>query len=466
MKLCLMLSTFMLCSGLCNGQNSGSLSGKPDEITSAVYYQNKADSLATFFYQNVDSLREKYRNRLSNLDSVHNSLIQKLRQPANAESSVAKIKMANDSLNNLIQSLVLKVNSGLDSLKQKFNTEFNKAGFPNEVTEKMQPLTSKINELNIQELSTRMDLPASITSININPGNTITVKNIGPLSEIIPGGSSEYLGQLNNVSALAKSDPQELATLAENKLSDLSGLGDLQSQANLEEYQNVLNKVKDTEAAKDVAIDKFQQEAFNHFSGKEKVLESAMDAMEKYKRKFNSLNDIKNRPKRVPNEMRRKPLIERLVPSISFQVQKKESVYISDINPAIGYRITGRLNAGVGWNMRYAYNIKSKEFNHVLNVYGPRAFAEFNAWRGFFPRVEIETMKTFVPSTLQTPIDKQERKWITGAYAGIKKEYTLFKNIRGSVLFMARIYNGGEKIPNRQIVNLRIGVEIPLKKRS
>lgn len=463
MKLCLMLSTFMLCSVLCKGQNSASLSGKPDEIPSTLYYQNKADSLATFFYQNVDSLREKYKTRLSTLDSVHNSLTKKLQQPAHLESSLSKVKSAGDSVNNLINSLVLKVNSGLDSLKQKFNTEFNKIDFPDELDEKMQPFTSRINEFNIQELSDHAGLPASITDINIKPGMTIPA--LGNLSGLAGSDAGQYLGQLNDVSTLAKSDPQQLVTAAENKLSDLSGLGDLQSQTNLEEYQNVLNKVHDTEAAKEAAVDKLQQEAFNHFSGKEKVLESAIDAMNKYKRKFNSLNDIKNRPRRPPNEMRGKPLIERLVLSVSFQVQKKENVYVSDINPAIGYRITHKFNAGIGWNMRFAYNASSKTFDHALNVYGPRAFSEFNAWKGFFPRVEIETMKTFVPSSLQNPIDRQERKWITGAYAGIKKEYTLFKNIKGSVLLMARIYNGGEKLPNHQIVNLRVGVEIPLKKR-
>lgn len=52
--------------------------------------------------------------------------------------------------------------------------------------------------------------------------------------------------------------------------------------------------------------------------------------------------------------MKEKPLIERIVPGIALQVQKKGDDLMVDFNAYAGYRFTGRITAGLGWNQRVA----------------------------------------------------------------------------------------------------------------
>jgi hypothetical protein len=67
-----------------------------------------------------------------------------------------------------------------------------------------------------------------------------------------------------------------------------------------------------------------------------------------------------------------KPLIERVVPGISFQILKRGNDVLVDFNPYAGYRFTGRLTTGGGWVQRISFDHPSR----ATRVYGPRIFGE------------------------------------------------------------------------------------------
>src|SRR6188474_1032418 len=111
--------------------------------------------------------------------------------------------------------------------------------------------------------------------------------------------------------------------------------------------------------------------------------------------------------------MKGKPIIERLVPGIAIQLQKKDDDVLTDFNLYFGYRFTRRFTSGAGWNQRVGYNTDHYNWsNDKTHIYGPRIFSEYKLSRGFSPRAELETMNTFVPPFVKKlPVDPGSREW-------------------------------------------------------
>jgi hypothetical protein len=53
---------------------------------------------------------------------------------------------------------------------------------------------------------------------------------------------------------------------------------------------------------------------------------------------------------------------------------QRKNAYLADFNPYVGYRISRRFTSGLGWNHRYAYDKKAKQFSSRSVIFGPRAF--------------------------------------------------------------------------------------------
>jgi hypothetical protein len=193
-------------------------------------------------------------------------------------------------------------------------------------------------------------------------------------------------------------------------------------------------------------------------------LKAAMEKIAKYKQKYSSVSSLKDLPKRPPNPMKGKPFIERLVPGLAFQYQVK-NYYLIDVHPYAGYKLSGRFTAGLGWNQRFAYNKKTHEWNSRSRIFGPRAFVDFKLGKGFIAHLETEMMNTFVPATFVGGTDQGQREWVWGMMTGIKKEYKIYKNLKGTVLIQYNLFNPNYKAPYVDRLNSRIGFEYVLKKK-
>src|SRR5690606_26148566 len=155
------------------------------------------------------------------------------------------------------------------------------------------------------------------------------------------------LNQLNDYAEAVPGSADELGTMVENRAANLDELSALESGIGKVEAANGLPEIAiedQSENLKQEAVKK----ADNHFTGKEAQLQEAMNKMAEYKKKYSSVESLKDLPKRPPNTMKGKPFVERLVPGISLQVLRNND-WMVDLNPQVGYRISGKITTGIGW---------------------------------------------------------------------------------------------------------------------
>lgn len=147
-----------------------------------------------------------------------------------------------------------------------------------------------------------------------------------------------------------------------------------------------------------------------------------------------------------------------------FQYQKK-NYNLFDFNPYVGYRISGRITSGIGWNQRFAYDTKNDEWFPKAKIYGPRAYMDCKLGKGFIAHVETEVMNTFVPAAIKFYTEEGQPEWVWGTMMGLKKEYKVYKNLLGTVLIQYNLFNPQYKAPYVDRLNSRIGIEYVLKKK-
>lgn len=246
------------------------------------------------------------------------------------------------------------------------------------------------------------------------------------------------------------------STTAEAAVGELDAVKKLQEQMKGPDKPLLPASEQD---AKDMVIDK----AIDHFAGQEDKLREAMKQVSKYKQKYPSAQSLQDLPKRPPNPMKVKPFIERLVPGLTFQYQNKNA-YLFDMYLYSGYRITERITSGLGWNQRLARDEDNNYWKHQAYIYGPRLFGSFELGEGFLVYLETEVMNTFVPNVRVDP-DTGAREWVWGMSVGIKKTYTIYKNLRGTVFALYNIFDPHHKAPYVDRLNMRVGFEFAFKKK-
>jgi hypothetical protein len=114
-----------------------------------------------------------------------------------------------------------------------------------------------------------------------------------------------------------------------------------------------------------------------------------------------------------------------------FQYRQK-NFNLFDFNLYLGYRLSGRLTSGMGWNQRYAYGRKAHRWNEQARIYGPRSYLDVRLGKGFIAHVETELMNAFVPSRIVFNTGECQREWVWSMMTGLKKEYKIYKNLQGT----------------------------------
>jgi hypothetical protein len=462
----------------------------PDLQADSVLHSKSVilDSIQRSFYLEADSIKSSYKQQMASLTVSRSKLNNRIDSLRSHDLSADGPQHELDSINAKSKELAASLDGKMNALKAKTGERIKDLGLPKDLESKASGITQKIDafqlpvkDLNIPDLNLpdsplkNLDgLNTSISSPVGEIGNLPAIdglRNVGDLSQVtgkvgdlseLTGKVGDYGQDIQKVTG-AVGDVQNIPGALEEKAADVAGLPATPDAKAL--MGDVPELPTNTGEVKDLAGEQVQQ-AVNHFAGKEQVLEEAMAKMSKLKRKYSSLNSLSEIPKRRPNEMRGKPLIERILPSLTLQVQGKGEFVLVDVTPAAGYRFTGKLTAGLGWNHRIAYSKKFDAFSSLPRVYGPRSFAEYKIGKGFSPRAEFEFMNAPVPPLIQKiTADYSDRKWVSGAFVGIKKEYKIFKNIRGTSMVMLRIYNPHHKSPYADVINVRVGFEFPMKKK-
>ncbi|NJM27010.1 MAG: hypothetical protein HC859_17595, partial [Bacteroidia bacterium] len=204
-------------------------------------------------------------------------------------------------------------------------------------------ISSDLPNVNIGDANIKDISAPALDGIPQVPGT----ENLGSIGDI-----TQQAGQYgNDVKAIASGDlgeVKQVPELIENKVGEMADVKGLQDQAS----QIPINPAMSEEEAKAQIKEQVKKVAVDHFAGHEDKLKEAMDKIAKYKQKYSEVQSLKDLPKRVPNAMKGKPLRERLVPGVTLQFQRKND-YLLDVSPSIGYRFSGRITGGLGWNQRW-----------------------------------------------------------------------------------------------------------------
>lgn len=448
----------------------------PDSLLPAY---NRIDSIRISFNQKADSLQSEYQKALSKIDAHVNKINTRIDSLSHLNISTSRYAKTLDSLNALRQKIEQKFTSRLNDLKEKTTGKLNALDLPPEYKQPIQELTGKIGGLNLNSGNIKipeLNIPGfSISKIN-GIGDLASkaggMGNISKLPDIkTPVGdfgkvtqqAGAYQQDIKNITQGNLAEVEKLPESVEAQASKIDGMDELKKQSGVIDADKAkLAEFSDPAKAKQKAGEMAKKAAVDHFAGKQEQLKAAMDKIAKYKQKYSSVSSIKDLPKRPPNPMKSKPFAERLVPGLFLQYQRK-NLYLADFNPYVGYRISARFTSGLGWNHRYAYDKKTKQFNSRSAIFGPRAYVDFRLGKGFIAHVEGESMNSFVPSTLLGNPDTGERKWVWSFMTGIKKEYRIYKNLKGTALIQYNLFNRYYKAPYVDRLNSRIGFEYVIK---
>lgn len=445
----------------------------------------KIDSIRNNFTSTFDSINTQYQNAFAKIDAPTKKLNSTIDSLGTLNLPTAKYETILDSLKLKRQRLEEKFASSLNSLKEKTIGKLGALDLPPEYKGPMEELTKNISDLNVKTGNIGLSelrisgnhIPKidGISDLISKPGGNGNLDNFGSIPGIkLPVGDigkitqqgNGYQEDIKNIAQGNLDGVQKLPDAIEDKASKIDGIDELQKQSVvLDEQKARLDDFKDPEKAKEKAVEMAREAAVDHFAGKQEQLKAAMDKMSKYKKKYPSVSSVEDLLKRPPNPMKGLPFIERLVPGLYLQYQQKK-FYLIDVNPYLGYKLNGRFTSGIGWNHRYGFDKGSHSFTSRSKIFGPRSYVDFKLDKGFIAHVEGESMNTFVPSTLQGNPDTGHREWVWSLMTGMKKEYKIYKNLKGTALIQYNLFNRYYKAPYVDRLNSRVGFEYILKKKK
>lgn len=443
-------------------------------------FQTKTDSLQRAYQQPINQLNERKASLQQKIDSLN-----RLSLPTDTYTSQL------DSVSRLSTAKTAELTQKVNALKDKATKSLKDLQIPTELQGQIAPLEQAISKFNIPivngkipdvginhpipgvQLPGMSGLPSgapSIPGVSGVGGNPVNIPG-APAGQSIPDvnqaiNPTQQLGEYGkDVKALSRGelpDAKNVEKAAENELNKSGQMKEITGQnTELDKYKKQLGSRPDS-AMLNMAKDQVKTEAVNHFAGKEEVLKGAMEKMAKLKSRYSEVKSMADLPKRLPNPLKGKPLIERLVPALTFQIINEKSVLL-DINPSIAYRIYPKWKAGLGWVERITFDKWTPKVSE--RVYGFRTYNEVSLPKGFQVRGDIELVNALIPPLLLSQTELAKRDWEWSLIVGLKKDFKVYKSIMGNVQTMYRIWSDHDKAPYPNRLMVRIGFEFPMRKK-
>ena len=431
----------------------------------------RADSIALEFQRKADSLNNEFQQQLSKIDEARNSVQKKIDSISTLKLPTEKLTKRLDSLLHIRSEKINSLTHKVEDLKANATQRINGLNLPKELKEPLNILQSSIKEYSLPALgNTQLDfskvtwpkidqlkLPTLGKQLNLNSNITDKLGNINNVAGSVGGYAKD-------AQSLAKGNIDEVKHLdksLESKVLGMEGMDQLQKGKALLATDSAAMANK----AKELVKEQVMNAAQDHFAGKQELLQQAMDKMTKLKGRYSEVASMADLPKKLPNPLKGKPLIERLVPSIGYQVQKSGS-FLLDISPLLLYKITPRISAGAGWNHRLA--IDHGQWQQNESIYGPRLALEVKLAKGFNVRLLPEIMNTTIPPLIAQSkgVDVAFREWIPSLFMGMKKDFRIYKQLQGYSEVLYNLYDKDGMSLYGDKLSMRFGFEFPMKKRK
>lgn len=416
------------------------------------------------------SLQSTYRKSLAlkvnhEIDSMKRSFIFRFDSIESSSNDPLVVKKKSDSLKQVYESALSR---RISFLKRNGVRLPKRAG---RLSDKALLATGKFPQLSTSRIPGAGDLSGNLPISNIGRSDESLPKldvtdaslssiqnsyiNVPQLGELknreLPGELSNARNVMGDVSSQAK----EVGGLAKDA-ERLKGEGINSDEANelidgaiknakpLEGVSNQLSEVEKLDQLKQLDMAKFKdaQLARDQLASKittnqvlqnEEAVKVYMEKMRKRKRKFNQISDMRYIPKIKPNEMKGKPLGERVVPGLLFQIfdsgQTRDSKKIVSwfLAPELLYRISGKLSAGIGGVYRIQYSVAPKVF-WDRPLYGYKLIGQLKIWKDVHLRAEWENLSFYSPPTL---LEDRQRIWRNNWLAGIGRVQPITARLSG-----------------------------------
>lgn len=438
-----------------------------DTLTSLI---SKADSITIAFQQKADSLSGVIEKQLNFIESRQQHLQQKLDSLQQLKLSTTHITRVLDSLKRVKQNTLTTLKEEFENLKSEATSTLQEINLPPQLQEPLQKLQASIAayslpawsldgkaipDLELKKLGS-LKLPTLTDQISLDPNLKDITANLNKVQGFADQAGT-YASDIQNLVQGNLDEVKSIDVALESKLTGMEGVGQLtEGKAMLSEYSQI-----DSAWLKDKAKALVQEQvaalAQNHFEGKQEILQQAMDKMSKLKTKYSEVQSLAELPKRAPNPLKGKALMERLLPGISFQIQKSD-YFLLDVNPSVLYQITPRFSAGAGWNHRLPFD--GWHITKVEQIYGPRAAFELKWTKGINFRLLPEMMNTSIPSVVAQSNginDPAYREWVPSIFVGIKKDFTVYKSLKGNTEVLYNLYDKDGKSPYGDRFSIRFG---------
>jgi hypothetical protein len=475
-------------------------------------YQRKMDSVQSKLLGKVDSLKNFKLPDIRLTKSI-DSLQQKIdnlksqglfKEAKKAEKKLTDLQTKATTSMAAGQQKITSLQKGVNGKLDMFNKEGGKLGNVNlpDVNSKLPNFPSVGNGINAPQLDPQLPSVNGLPNMNGKVGNVslpllsgktnaalpntptvntgagtgniglpaIDLKNIG-LGDVGKGltdvsTSTKEIGKytegVKNITKDGLND-EKLKKEMEANAANLAGGKALETQlTDIEKQKAMVEKWNsDPEYRKEMAVNQAKEQATNHFAGKEKELLAAIDQLSQAKAKIKDAEQVVDMFKKPTNPMKGKQFIERLMPGLNLQIQSKQNVMV-DFNPQVGYRISGRFTAGIGWNERISYSSRKSSVNFDDRIYGPRSYFQTMIKGGSYALLNAEYMNAeFVPLA-----GEGARQWVWIYMAGYKQEFRISNKLLGNVQIMYTIFTGYYQSPYVDKLNIRIGFEFPQKRKK
>lgn len=402
------------------------------------------------YIQSSDSVLKSFQKELS-VTYLHDSIDSRVRKRANAlDSLIAAKRQKLDSLGGLfgvdvnasIKELDLSV-PGLPDLGNGINfpTDLGAVGQLN--------LKSPLNNL---ESISNLSLP-DVKLPNTNPAISLP-DNVGDLQKI--NQKFNQLSILKDSTITADTIAFMAEQYAQQQLKNNEVVGSLTKDqqkmlAEQEKLKELMQSLQPTEAEQKVR--KQMDELVQTHTEK---IKNDLEDVGKLQLKYRNVADMRQLPKRPPNEMKGKPFIERLIPGLTLQAYIKDGKAL-DTSLSIGYKFSGHIRGGVGVYQRFYV---APDFSKT-SIKGVRVYSQLRFWGTKY--VHLEAEHSTVP-----PVNPAAREGSTGFVNrlnfGLYHTYRISKYVNGYSLLLYDLKQF-KHFPNTSNSSIRFGIDIQLYKR-
>jgi hypothetical protein len=474
----------------------------------------QAKGLPTAHYQKkLDSINRKFQSYLS-LQSISGKINKTISTKLNDERDSVQKKVNKKSA--ALQKKVKKKTSRLDSITAKAKDPTSQAklptanvantSLPSQATPKINlpnssantsglNLTKETNELS--NLSKNLALPQSQEVKKIE-NELKQIENV-PKQELNSTGVSKEINEAKKdakeVSALEKKADDYKKDIKEIKKGDKEKINTLEKDAEKQVEKSATNVSEIKDLKKEETIVQTQKNAFQQYEdmvsnlkkenglkevknistkalpnplvGQESKLQAGIAQLDKLKKKYHNIPDSRTILRRIPNEMRGKPLKVRIVPGLGFQWYPGKQTGM-DLSSYLMYRLTGRLRLGLGYSDRLVFDSKNWNMSSG-HVQAMRLMTDYR----LIPTLNLHVEEEWTHYDLsaqniyRTLNDPPLKEWNVKLNMGVLKSYKISRRIDGQ---MQLLYNTLDlsNFPQTKNTAIRFGFEYKfgVKKRN